>query len=370
MNIINLDNSQYSDITPVKQPDPFGWLQKRAAKRLDSIPELTDFLKDRSAQADTRLIDNRAISLVPGTPDRDNPDSMNELLMDIDGQRIGMTHWSFGQLSGLAKAPAAYLRTLPALLVRDNIEYSLKFNREVEQVKPYFDGTELRSINGPSYGRVDDFEVSEAVDAILDTGRWEPAEAHMGLSVTDQSLNMFLIDKSNPIQVGRTRDGNDDIMYRGLRVINSELGYSSLSIQAFTFRSYCLNGCIFGIQDGHDLNIRHSKSAPTRWMREVQPAIEAYANEDGSKLVDHVERVQEQIVARDNDAAVEWLQGRGLSKSLANSAVEHVQEEEGHNPRSVWDMIQGVTAHARSVSDVEQRADLERVAGKWWSKAA
>lgn len=368
MNIIDIN--AHANATPVETADPMGWLQKRQAQRLHDVPSLTDFLKERSAQAETRLIDNKDLRLIHADVDPSRPDSMNELLVEVDGQRIGMTYYSFGQLAGLAKAPPAYLRTLPAPLVADCVHYSLNFVREVEQVKPYFDGRELRSINGPSYGRVDDYEVSEAVDAILDGGRWVPAEKHMGLSVTDQSLNMFLIDQENPIRVGRTRHGDDDIMYRGLRIINSELGFSSLTVQAFTFRSYCLNGCIFGMKGSGDLSIRHSKSAPYRWIREVQPVIEGYVNEDGSKLVDHVQRVQEQKVARNNEDAAEWLQGRGLTKSFSNLAIERCKNEEGRNPRTVWDMIQGITAAARDISDVEQRADMERVAGKLWSKAA
>ena len=44
------------------------------------------------------------------------------------------TNWSFGQLASLAGAPAGYLRKLPAPLVADNLNYGLKFDRDVEDV--------------------------------------------------------------------------------------------------------------------------------------------------------------------------------------------------------------------------------------------
>ena len=358
-------------LTVHAERDALGWLQRRDGDRYSSMTELRDALKERSIGTKSETVRNKDIRLISmDRNDIQTKDDMNKLLVEVNGQTMGMSHWSFGQMASLAKAPAAFLRTLPAELVRDTLDYSLRFNRDVERVMPYHDGTNLRAVTGPAYGRVDDASVVDAIATVLDSGRWTPAEGHMGLRATDRSLQMFLIDQSNPVVVGKAPNGNDDVMYRGLRISNSELGYSSLSVEGFYFRGYCQNGMIFQMKEAHKIAIRHTKSAPFRWAREVQPAIEAYVNEDASKLVDQVFRAKQASVAHDNDQALDWLKNRGLSAAQSREAVERVQAEEGRNPRTVWDMVQGVTAMARSIGGVEERADMERLAGSFWSKVA
>lgn len=345
-----------------------GWLQRKAPKSYVGMDGLLDFLKDRSSRAETVNSKNKGIEF-HYVEDPQNRDDTNRLAMVVDGQPLEMTHWSFGQLAALAKAPAGYLRGLPAAIVADALTYDLRINRQVEDVKLYHGDNELRAITGPGYGRVHDYQVVEAMQRVLDTGRWVPANRHMGLRATDRSLQMFLIDEAHPIVVGKAPNGSDDVMYRGLRIANSETGHSSLAVDGFFFRSYCLNGMIFGMKEQTRLTIRHSKAAPHRWVREIQPAIEAYADTDGLKLVDAVSAAKEAQVAKDDDAAVAFLQNRKFSAASAKKIIELVKDEEGRNPRTAWDMVQGITAFARSVEGTEERADMERLAGNIWEKA-
>jgi succinate dehydrogenase flavin-adding protein (antitoxin of CptAB toxin-antitoxin module) len=160
------------------------------------------------------------------------------------------------------------------------------------------------------------------------------------------------------------------VYYRGLRLRNSEVGAAGLSASGFLFRDYCLNGLIFGLSDEFAFNIRHSKNAPARWMRELQPAIEHYAKSSGSTLQAAIERTQEAVVAQDNDEMVAWLNNRTLSRKRAREVIEAVEREEGHPCRTVWDAAQGLTALARKAHSVDDRSDLEVLAGKWMSKVA
>lgn len=352
------------------RPDALGWLQRRAGVRFHSMGEAQQELERRSANVTEQVIDNRSIQLV-SHPQPQNRDDMNMLLVQAgDRPATGISWHAFGQLAGLAKAPAAYLRTLPAMLVKDNLEFGLSYIREAEQVKVYGDAVEARAFTGPGYGRVLDFEVVEAARNILDEGRWQLAEEHMGLSVTDRALNMFLLDKTQPVVVGKTIRGDDDVLWRGLRISNSEVGGGALSVEAFLFRGYCKNGMIFRMKDAEKISIRHTKGAPARWAREVQPAIEAYAAQDGMKLLQAANRAKDAVIAHDDDSALAWLVNRGLNRGDAKLAIERVQMEEGNSLRTVWDAVQGITAVARSEVHVEERSELERIAGGLWMKAA
>lgn len=346
-----------------------GWIQRRAPRIYTGMEGLLDHLQQRSEGSKSMAVKSRSIQLhyieQPKTKDE-----MNKLALVHDGKPLEMTHWSFGQLCGLGKARADYLRRLPAALAGDCLNYNIQIERDVDDVQLYHDGEELRAITGPGYGRIMDHEIVGALRNVIDSGRWVAAEKHMGLRATDRSLQMFLIDKQNPIVVGRAPNGADDVIYRGLRISNSEVGYSSLAVDAFTFRSYCLNGMIFGMKDSSRFTIRHSKGAPYRWAREIQPAIEQYANTDGMKLVDAVNATKEAMVAKDDDAALAFLNKRmNFSVDRSRKIMEIVEQEEGQKARSAWSMIQGITAFARTIEGTEERADVERIAGGIWEKA-
>ena len=176
--------------------NPFGWLQRAEPKRYDDFGTLHSVLEERSAAAKTETIKNRDIQLL--TPEIRVKDDANQLTMTMGDREIGLTHWSFGQLAQLAKAPPSFLRTLPTPLVKEVLDYALRFNREIEDVKTYFDGSELRAITGPAYGRVDDHEVVRAAQTILDDGRWNSCRRAHGIFGNGSVHAAFLDRQAEP----------------------------------------------------------------------------------------------------------------------------------------------------------------------------
>lgn len=132
-------------------------------------------LKTRAEQSRTRTFEGAAIRV---EAHRDDPERLGLILPDTD-EPIAPTHWSFGQLSSLVGAPAAYLRQLPAPLTGINLQYGLA-NHRAEQIKTMevANGrTELRAVTGPDYGHIYDHELVSAVQRIAGNGtgdtRWK-----------------------------------------------------------------------------------------------------------------------------------------------------------------------------------------------------
>src|SRR6185503_4010345 len=117
------------------------------------------------------VISSRKLAIEP------TPDDLRGLMAVGDGDdTAALTHWSFGQLCSLASpgnSPASYFREtqMPAPMIADCLNYNLRFTRGVEDIGVLLtsneDGSvnELRSVNGPNYGRVYDADV---VDALVD----------------------------------------------------------------------------------------------------------------------------------------------------------------------------------------------------------
>ncbi|HBD9639021.1 TPA: DUF932 domain-containing protein, partial [Shigella sonnei] len=145
------------------------------------------------------------------------------------------------------------------------------------------------------------------------------------LFMSDRDMFIFLTDPHRPIVVGKTKDGMDDVMYRGFIISQSEVGKSSLWLKAFLFRGVCCNRIIWGADNIETVRISHTKGAPERWIRQVEPALIEYAKASDAKIVQTVQNAKAAQIAQDDDEMVDWLNNRGLSRSRARSVLEAVE---------------------------------------------
>jgi len=106
------------------------WFSRPDDERYLSLDDLFASVKGRAERSRTRTVESAAIRV---EAHRDNPEKLGLVLPGAD-EPIAPTHWSFGQLSSLVGAPAAYLRQLPAPLAGINLQYGLT-NHRAEQIK-------------------------------------------------------------------------------------------------------------------------------------------------------------------------------------------------------------------------------------------
>lgn len=373
------------------------WMSRPADQRFTSLDALFDYKKNFWDSSFQSRANTGEVELI--APEIKSRDDMHRLKVGVkvdlgdrmDVREIAPTHHAFGQLCGLAKAPASYLRELPSPMVSDQLTWRLRHAREIEEIKLYGGADELYSATGPDYGRIPDYQVVQAVQAVAGSGRGEMRwkipgvinwQTHMydpeapvtgdstTLYASDRDCFMFLVDDRNPIEVGKLPGGEPDLMFRGFYVQNSEMGTRSLKLRAFFLRGVCMNRNLWGVEGMEEINIRHTRVAPDRWLRQAVPALNAYANGSTDKLVQGVAAAKAAKVATDDDSAIEFLQARKFSYSKAKAILEQGEKEEGHKPRSAWDMAQAITANARNFLNNDDRLEMELVAGKILDKVA
>jgi hypothetical protein len=262
------------------------WFSRPDDERYLSLDDLFSSVKGRAERSRTRTVESAAIRV---EAHRDNPEKLGLVLPGAD-EPIAPTHWSFGQLSSLVGAPAAYLRQLPAPLAGINLQYGLT-NHRAEQIKTMevADGrTELRAVTGPDYGRIYDHELVSAVQRIAGNGtgdtRWkvpgvldwstgiynprvDVTKETTTLYASDRDVFLFLVDDLNPIEAGLLPDGSPDLYFRGFYCWNSEVGAKTLGIASFYLRAVCQNRNLWGVEDfpgDHDpaLEIRRLPLCP------------------------------------------------------------------------------------------------------------
>lgn len=351
------------------------WASRPEDERFTSLYDMQDhfdLLRQQSAQ---KVVSSRVIDMVP------DEDNKGIYIQGKEGNKFAPTHWAFDQLSRLAGAPPSFLRTLPSPIAADCINYGLKIARDVEDVGLLLhrNGSQtLRAATGPKYGRIWQSDILRGLtknfgDGV--TGDWRvPGEFGKDITVTkqnttlyagDRDMFVFLADEHNRIEVPNRRNGESGLMARGFFVWNSEVGAATFGIKTFLFDYVCSNRIVWGAADVKEIKMRHTVSAPDRFLEEIAPALHSYSNSSTKSITDGIDKARN---ARINNVD-EFLANR-FSKRLAQSFQESHILEEGKPIENIWEAVTAITAVARSIGNQDSRVEMETKAGELMKLAA
>lgn len=192
----------------------------------------------------------------------------NDLSLDIaDIGKYNMSYWTKQQLSTLLGI--RWNKWFDPTLVKNN-QIQEEINKRFSEKKGLFkfrttslqestingnyNGT-LRAILGKTYKPIDDRYIFERLEKSFKnqleglrflkydlTGRW----------ATDRSSHYTLL--GDPIDI---LENGKEIIFPGIYIQNSEVGYSALTIDAYYYRLVCLNGLIVNVSSSRLLYRQH-----------------------------------------------------------------------------------------------------------------
>ena len=353
------------------------WRTRPADERYESLASLRDAVmtrRERTRAFDVDLTDLRAKEDAGG------------LVFNSGIAPARPSHWAFGQLSSIVGAPASYLRRLPTELAARCINTSLDQYRDDRDALKVMtvEGEEIdtmQAVTSRTYGRIWDADVVEAVDRIVDRsgGRFfNPKDwsgKPSGLYASDHDVFCFMIDGGSVVDGG----GERDRLNRGFFVWNSETGARTFGLMTFLFRVVCGNHLVWDAQDVSRMIVRHSSGGPARFDREAMPALMSYVNASAKPAEDAIAKAKEmrlidlvnipgQTVASETGRlGDEWQKAFAAKydfrRAQVRDAVQFARAEEGRC-ETLWDIINGFTASARSIEYADARIELETRAGK------
>jgi hypothetical protein len=353
------------------------WASRPDDQRFVDLPSMLDHFQAIRANSRAVVVPSRRLEALP------LDDNKGLVLRGPNGHDYAPTHWSFGQLAQLAEAPAGYLRTLPSPMAADCINFGLQCKRDIEDVGVllYKNGGDpiARAVTGPKYGRVWN---SDVVGALVNrfgdgvSGHFRvPGEFGKAVDVTkanttlyasDRDMFVFLADENNRIEIPNRRDGEAGTMARGFFVWNSEEGDKTLGIATFLFDYVCCNRIVWGAAEYKEIRVRHTISAPDKFIAEVAPALENYAQSSTRGI--------EQAIANARATKIETDVSEFLAKRFGKRVVQSIitahELDEGRPIETIWDATTAVTAYARSITHTDRRVDLERQAGDLMAMAS
>ena len=348
------------------------WASRPNDERFISLTALHDHVMTQRVNSVARVVASRSLEFRPSSTDNVRGISV----VGPNGHEFTPSHWAFGQLATLAQAPAGYLRTLPAPIAADALNYGLRFERENEEVGVLLrrnGGNELAAATGPRYGRVWNHNItSQLMDRFGDglTGDWRvPGEfgkavqvdkANTTLYASDRDMFVFLADETNRIVLPNRRNGKSGSLARGFFCWNSEVGAATFGVAMFLFDYVCCNRIVWGAEGYKELKLRHTVTAPGRFLEEVVPVLEDYSSSSPKPIEEVLQAAQRAKV----DDLADFLAKRRFTGKTASKIAETFLEEEGREIETLWDVATGITAYAKTLPFQDERVAMEREGGK------
>lgn len=347
------------------------WATRPADQRFETLADLRN-------KVNGRRLRSRSVDLdLPRVHADLNPEGA--LIINSAIAPCEPSHWAFTQFAGMLKAPAAYLRTLPADLLVKNINHGLQAAPR-DSVKFMTVTSEnggpntLQAVTSPTYGRIWDADCVDAVGRLVERsgGKFHNPKAYgvsvnggismtvqkpSGLYASDRDVFMFMIDGGSRLEAGPRAKLN-----RGFFVSNSEVGAKTFTLTTFLFNEVCGNHIVWSAQDINQLVIRHTKGGPYRFDSEAAPVLMSYVNASVEKEESAIKRAQDMLLPKDSAELDKLLAPFKLTKTDVSSGFAFAKSEEGEC-RTLWQFVQGLTAYARGFDYVDARVDLERRAG-------
>src|SRR5437870_3620304 len=310
------------------------WASRPPDERYGSVQALYDAARARRLRTEERTIETVALRTEAVASDA-------LALRDTSGREAALTNWSFEQLAGIAAAPPKYLRTLPAAIASDAINYGLhRQRREQHQLLADRDAPwTVHAVTSPRYARVHHDELAGGVlDLMAQHPAWSlplgykdgvfgaervPSGAYLG----DRDMFLFLVDGNRDLDdpTDRTHAG----LFRGFILRNSDVGAAALTLDVFLFRAVCGNHIIWGFQHVAGFRRRHVgtsiQDAWTTSLNDVHAVLDADTAADRTLLL----RATTQDLGPTRDAVLETAIRRlDLSQKQAAEAYTSSEQHE------------------------------------------
>lgn len=362
------------------------WATRPEDERFNTIQEAYDRSREYAESAVERADINPAAL-------RAEADGKDVVLVHKGGIPAKLTHWAFGQLAGVANAPAGYLRRLPPTLAAQNINHGLasRFGNTTNPTDPdatmnlllHSNGSLVaRAITSERYSRIWNYELLERM---LDLHRygWDnpiPFEYQNSdkasggqkaptIYLSDHDMFVFQVNNRNRI----AEPGNPSGLGRGFFVENSEVGAAKFRLTTFLYRFICSNHMVWGAENVKEISVRHVGSAHDRMLYQLDSlAVELreYAESSGAQDEAKVRAARSFILpGKDKDALLDkvfsLLKGQVNRTTLDKSYELAVQHElTDGNPRSAWGLAQGMTRFSQTIAYTDERVKIDRAAGR------
>jgi hypothetical protein len=355
---------------------------------------LTTVIEQRDTKRDFVASTKESMSLVEAN---DFPNGVALVLLKEGAselERFSITENCHRQIAGRLQIPLKhYFRFLADhkdLIIN---EVNALFEREPQtRLLRTLDG-KARAFLSDRYRTIDNHEVIEQalppivqgdIPSQLLSANVSENAMHIKVLFTGDDLAQDIGELANPQNHigGQSNGSTRDIIRPGAIISNSETGHGRLRIDGFFYRDYCLNGCVYGIQEIFSYKRNHigtrleangdfevfsdetKRKQNELIIAEVTDAMKALTSvENVQKMGDSLRDTKDSIVVEDAFGAVEQLaQEVDIRDSEKQDIITNLLTD---GDFTKWGMLNAVTKVANTDAvDYGRACELENIGGQ------
>lgn len=325
--------------------------------------------------------------------------------LNIEIPKLGtfnMTDWAkkqLGTILGVHWDKWFDLKKVSYTQVQEEIQRRFTQQKDIRKIRtsrfregapgvPGCDGY-IRAVVGPTFHPIDDDRIFDRLEKTfhhdVDDLKFMPnhlsKKASWGndhcnhYTLVGQPINMGPVNRNHPDEKVRhiydlaDREGllpDSDLVYPGFHMRNSEVGYTAITVDEFSFRLVCLNGCMITTGESRLLYRQHRPIAneeldsllkgvftkvPVRWETTRQ----------------NLTKLHDVIIDQPNLVLAEELKKLEAPKKFIDLAIKKYEEEPLGNGYAI---LQAITRAAQEVDDMDHRFEYEAMGGRVMQRLA
>jgi len=348
------------------------YYRRPADERLDSPEALVAAAVARKLASREISYSAKDLRIVPGT-------DAGQIKLASPKGTADLTPWSHAQLCRFVGAPSAYVRTLPAAIAADALNFGLQATSagttaSILAERKADGSVTARAITSESYGRLWDADFYGPVVETLGAHGWslpptwdgKPAGAYS----SDRDSFLILCNGGSIVTDPSVR-GENGQMYRGIMLRNSEVGGAAVWIQRVLYQFVCGNHNLWGAVVDSTYRRRHVGTRVLRdVLREIGTTARTWTNRAASVDEAIIRRLIDTEVASTREAVIDELRAMGASQADAETAYATCEREFDASPRSYWGLSQGLTKSSQASGYQDDRLALDQLASKLLARGA
>ncbi len=269
------------------------------------------------------------------------------------GSQLALTPnaWALGQLCAKLGIPSGYFKRCPASLQDAQFEYWMSryaaLGQSERQLFLRANGTTLRGVLSQKYACIDNSDLIEAVEPLMEDGlivTW--------FELTDVSFHLRLVSP----KIG---SGDEDPIFAGVHIANSEVGMRTLTINAILYRQVCTNGMVRLVRNQNLYARKHIGAQPEN-LREIIQMSAREALDTGRDELDKLQQSRNARIAEPKST----LDNLSKAWTLTEGVTETIQRQlpMSRLAFTAFDLINAITATAQ-LQPADERYRLEALAG-------
>ncbi len=357
------------------------WRSRPADERYRDLESMYAMLAAQTKQCGTSVVGTDKLKIVPI-----NHGSDSLSIVGPSGRSASLTNWSMNQLSAIAHAPAAYLRTLPAAIAADALNHSMGvqprddhqlFLRQTVGDHEQPSTLQLRAINSPGYTRIATAKIIQRMmDLQYSNPSWKAPEVYpqgdfggtmepcVGFA-GDRDAYLCLVDQDH--RIADPTDKSGEGLARGLMILNSEVGAKRLDCILFLCQRICGNMIIWGYKQIQAISMRHYGDKIRReWSSGIGNIFADYTRLSAREEESKIQHAAQHVLGAKKDDVIDLLFKKDLDlgrKQLADAY--ELTARHGADPTTSWGMVQGLTRLSQiAYSNQDDRVALDSAAAK------